>query len=45
MGLERQLAQHRAILIDVAMRLFDQVRPEEVRPRRRRARSAWFRPW
>ena len=47
MGLEQQLAEHRASLthVDATMRLFDpQLRPEEIRPRRQRTRSAWFRP-
>jgi len=47
MGLERQLAEHRASLthVDATMRLFDpQLRPEDIRPRRQRTRSAWFRP-
>jgi hypothetical protein len=47
MGLERQLAEHRASLthVDATMRLFDpQLRPEDIRPRQQRTRSAWFRP-
>lgn len=45
--LERRLAQHRADLahLDATMRLFDpDIRPEEVRSKQQRARSAWFRP-
>ena len=47
MGLERQLAEHRASLthVDATMRLFDpQLRPEDIRPRQQRTRGAWFRP-
>jgi len=45
--LEQQLAQHRAGLIhlDATMRLFDpDIRPDQIRPREQRPRSAWFRP-
>lgn len=45
--LEQRLEQHRADLahLDATMRLFDpDIRPEEVRPKQQRARSAWFRP-
>jgi hypothetical protein len=47
MNLEQQLVQHRASLmhLDATMLLFDpELRPEEIRPRRRRTHSAWFRP-
>jgi hypothetical protein len=47
MRLERQLAEHRARLthVDATMRLFDpQLRPEDIRPRQQRTRSAWFLP-
>jgi hypothetical protein len=47
MRLEQQLAAHRVSLthLDATMRLFDpDLRPEEIRPRLRRAHSAWFRP-
>lgn len=45
--LEQRLEQHRAALahLDATMRLFDpDIRPQEIRPRQQRARSAWFRP-
>jgi hypothetical protein len=45
--LEKQLAQKRLNLthLDATMRLFDpQVRPNEIRPKQQRERSAWFRP-
>jgi hypothetical protein len=45
--LEQQLAQHRASLthLDATMRLFDpNIRPDQIRPRQERPRSAWFRP-
>lgn len=45
--LEQRLEQHRAALVhlDATMRLFDpDIRPQEIRPRRQQARSAWFRP-
>jgi hypothetical protein len=45
--LEKQLAQQRTDLthLDATMRLFDpQLRPNEIRPRQQRERSAWFRP-
>jgi hypothetical protein len=45
--LEQQLAQHRADLahLDATMRLFDpQIRPNDIRPKRPRARNAWFHP-
>jgi hypothetical protein len=45
--LEQQLAQQRASLdhVDATMRLFDpDIRPNDIRPRQRRARNAWFRP-
>jgi hypothetical protein len=45
--LEQQLAQHRANLIhlDATMQLFDpDIRPDQIRPRQQRPRSAWFRP-
>ena len=45
--LEQQLAQHRASLAhpDATMRLFDpEIRPNDIRPRQKRARNAWFRP-
>jgi hypothetical protein len=45
--LEQCLEQHRADLahLDATMRLFDpDIRPQEIRPKRQRARSAWFRP-
>ena len=44
--LEQQLARQRANLahLDATMRLFDpDVRPQEIRAKRQRARSAWFR--
>src|SRR5258708_2383762 len=44
--LEQQLAGHRANLthLDATMRLFDpKVRPNDIRPRRVRARNVWFR--
>jgi hypothetical protein len=47
MGLEQQLAEHRASLthVDATMRLFDpELRPEDIRPRQQRTRSVWFRP-
>jgi hypothetical protein len=47
MSLEQQLVVHRASLthLDATMRLFDpELRPEEIRPRRRRSCNAWFRP-
>jgi len=46
-NLEQQLVQRRASLmhIDATMRLFDpELRPEEIRPRRRRTCNVWFRP-
>jgi hypothetical protein len=45
--LEQQLAQQRANLahVDATMRLFDpDIRPKDIRPKRLRARNAWFRP-
>ena len=45
--LEQQLTQQRANLVhlDAAMRLFDpDIRPQDIRPKRSRARNAWFRP-
>jgi hypothetical protein len=45
--LEQRLEQHRADLahLDATMRLFDpDIRPQEVRPKQQRVRSAWFRP-
>jgi hypothetical protein len=45
--LEQQLAQQRANLahVDATMRLFEpDIRPNDIRPKRLRARSAWFRP-
>ena len=45
--LEQELVGHRASLthLDATMRLFDpDIRPEEIRPRRQRARNAWFHP-
>ena len=45
--LEQQLVRQRANLahLDATMRLFDpDIQPNEIRPRRQRARSAWFRP-
>jgi hypothetical protein len=45
--LEQKLVRHRADLthLDATMRLFDpDIQPEGIRPRRQRARSAWFRP-
>ena len=45
--LERQLGQQRANLahLDATMRLFDpDIRPNTIRPKQQRARSAWFRP-
>jgi hypothetical protein len=47
LSLEQQLVQRRASLthLDATMRLFDpELRPEEIRPRRRRTCNAWFRP-
>jgi hypothetical protein len=47
MHLEQQLVQHRASLthLDATMLLFDpELRPDEIRPRRRRTHSVWFRP-
>ena len=44
--LEQQLAGHRANLshLDATMRLFDpKTRPNDIRPRRVRARNVWFR--
>ncbi|MBA3834223.1 MAG: hypothetical protein H0X34_20485 [Chthoniobacterales bacterium] len=44
--LEKQVAQQRMNLthLDATMRLFDpQVRPNEIRPKQQRERSAWFR--
>lgn len=44
--LEQQLVRQRADLshLDATMRLFDpDIRPNEIRPRQRRARSTWFR--
>jgi hypothetical protein len=44
--LEQQLAQQVANLahLDATMRLFDpDIRPQEIRPKQQRARSAWFR--
>jgi len=43
--LEQQLVRQRADLshLDATMRLFDpDIRPNEIRPRQRRARSTWF---
>jgi hypothetical protein len=45
--LERQLVQHRANLthLDATMQLFDpDIRPQEIRAKRQRARSTWFGP-
>ena len=45
--LERQLGQQKANLahLDATMRLFDpDIRPNTIRPKQQRARSAWFRP-
>ena len=45
--LERELVQHRANLthLDATMRLFDpDIRPQEIRAKQQRVRSAWFRP-
>src|ERR1700752_2108985 len=45
--LEQQLVRQRTNLshLDATMRLFDpDTRPQGVRPRQQRARSAWFRP-
>jgi hypothetical protein len=45
--LERQLSQHRGSLthLDATMRLFDPgIRPQEIRARQQRTRSAWFHP-
>jgi hypothetical protein len=45
--LERQLGQQQANLahLDATMRLFDpDIRPNQIRARRQRTRSAWFRP-
>jgi len=44
--LEQQLAQQRTNLahLDATMQLFDpDIRPQEIHPKRQRARSAWFR--
>ena len=44
--LEQQLARQRTNLahLDATMRLFDpDIRPQEIRPKQQRARSAWFR--
>ena len=44
--LEQQLARQRTNLahLDATMRLFDpDIRPQEIRAKRQRARSAWFR--
>jgi hypothetical protein len=44
--LEQQLVQQRANLthVDATMRLFDpDIRPKDIRPKRPRARNAWFR--
>jgi len=44
--LEKQLVQQRANLthLDATMRLFDpDIRPQEIRPKQQRERSAWFR--
>jgi hypothetical protein len=44
--LEQQLVRQRADLshLDATMRLFDpDIRPNEIRPKQRRARSTWFR--
>jgi hypothetical protein len=44
--LEQQLTQQRTNLahLDATMQLFDpDIRPQEIRPRQQRARSAWFR--
>jgi hypothetical protein len=45
--LEQQLVQQRASLahLDATMRLFDPaIRPDDIRPKRSRARNVWFRP-
>jgi hypothetical protein len=45
--LERQLGQQQANLahLDATIRLFDpDIRPNTIRPKQQRARSAWFRP-
>jgi len=45
--LEQQLGQQRANLahLDATMRLFNpDIRPNDIRPKQPRARSAWFRP-
>ena len=45
--LERQLGQQQANLahLDATMRLFDpDIRPNAIRPKQQRVRSAWFRP-
>jgi hypothetical protein len=45
--LEQQLVQKRANLahLDATMRLFDPaIRPNDIRPKRTRARNVWFRP-
>jgi hypothetical protein len=45
--LERQLGQQQTNLahLDATMRLFDpDIRPNRIRPKQQRARSAWFRP-
>ena len=44
--LEQQLTRQRTNLahLDATMRLFDpEIRPQEIRPKQQRARSAWFR--
>ncbi|HEX3753543.1 MAG TPA: hypothetical protein VHV26_00570 [Rhizomicrobium sp.] len=44
--LEQQLARQRTNLahLDATMRLFDpDIRPQEIRPKQQRSRSAWFR--
>jgi hypothetical protein len=45
--LEQQLERQRANLahLDATMRLFNpDIRPNDIRPKQRRARNAWFRP-
>jgi hypothetical protein len=45
--LEQKLGEHRIAVthLDATLRLFDpEIRPEEIRPRQPRTRSAWFRP-
>jgi hypothetical protein len=45
--LEQQLVKQRASLahLDATMRLFDPaIRPDDIRPKRSRARNVWFRP-